>query len=452
MHRTPQKLLNEYRAKLATPEEAARRVKSGDRVFYGEFALFPEGVDEALGNRITELEGVDIRSVSFTRVPKPVENDPERKHVIMNDWHFGKASRVLHEKNLCNYIPITYHQGPRITRKYLDIDVSVITAAPMDTNGYFNFGLANSVTGSHLSKSKTVIVETNENVPYCMGGNFESIHISGVDCIVEGKNLPLVEVPPAEPRGADAQIARHILNEIEDGATLQLGIGGLPNTIGRLLAGSDLKDLGIHTEMLVDSCVDLYEAGRVTGRLKSVDRFKMTYTFALGTKKLYDFMHMNPTCASYPVNFVNDPRVIAFNPKVIAINNALEIDLYSQVCSESAGTRQISGTGGQLDFIFGAFQSKGGKGIISLSSTFTEADGTVRSRIVPWLRPGSVVTIPRSIVHYVATEYGIVQLKGLSTWERAEKLIGIAHPDFRDGLVKQADEMKIWVRTNRIPD
>jgi len=322
----------------------------------------------------------------------------------------------------------------------------------MDKNGYFNFGLANSVTGSHLSKSKTVIVETNENVPYCMGGNFESIHISGVDCIVEGKNLPLVEVPPAEPRGADAQIARHILNEIEDGATLQLGIGGLPNTIGRLLAGSDLKDLGIHTEMLVDSCVDLYEAGRVTGRLKSVDRFKMTYTFALGTKKLYDFMHMNPTCASYPVNFVNDPRVIAFNPKVIAINNALEIDLYSQVCSESAGTRQISGTGGQLDFIFGAFQSKGGKGIISLSSTFTEADGTVRSRIVPWLRPGSVVTIPRSIVHYVATEYGIVQLKGLSTWERAEKLIGIAHPDFRDGLVKQADEMKIWVRTNRIPD
>ncbi len=452
MHRTPQKLLNEYRTKLATPEEAARRVKSGDRVFYGEFALFPEGVDEALGNRITELEGVDIRSVRFSRGPMPVENDPERKHVIMNDWHFGKASRVLHEKNLCNYIPITYHQGPRITRKYLDIDVSVITAAPMDKNGYFNFGLANSVTGSHLSKSKTVIVETNENVPYCMGGNFESIHISGVDCIVEGKNLPLVEVPPAEPRGADAQIARHILNEIEDGATLQLGIGGLPNTIGRLLAGSDLKDLGIHTEMLVDSCVDLYEAGRVTGRLKSVDRFKMTYTFALGTKKLYDFMHMNPTCASYPVNFVNDPRVIAFNPKVIAINNALEIDLYSQVCSESAGTRQISGTGGQLDFIFGAFQSKGGKGIISLSSTFTEADGTVRSRIVPWLRPGSVVTIPRSIVHYVATEYGIVQLKGLSTWERAEKLIGIAHPDFRDGLVKQADEMKIWVRTNRIPD
>ena len=242
------------------------------------------------------------------------------------------------------------------------------------------------------------------------------------------------------------------MGEIEDGATLQLGIGGLPNTIGRLIAESDLKDLGIHTEMLVDSCVDLYEAGRVTGRLKSVDRFKMTYTFALGTKKLYDFMHMNPTCASYPVNYVNDPRIIAFNPKVVAINNALEIDLFSQVCSESAGTRQISGTGGQLDFIFGAFQSKGGKGIISLSSTYTEAGGTVRSRIVPWLRPGSIVTVPRSIVQYVATEYGIVQLKGCSTWERAEKLIGIAHPDFRDGLIKQADEMKIWVRTNRIPE
>jgi butyryl-CoA:acetate CoA-transferase len=451
MNRTPQKLLDEYRKKLATPDDAARRIKSGDRVFYGEFALFPEAVDEALGDRIAGLEGVDIRSVSFTRIPKPVEKDPERKHVIMNDWHFGKASRYLHEKNLCNYIPITYHQGPRITRKYLDIDVSVITAAPMDKNGYFNFGLANSVTGSHLSKSKTVIVEVNENVPYCMGGNFESIHISGVDCIVEGKNLPLVEVPPTEPRGADAQIAQHIMKEIEDGATLQLGIGGLPNTVGRLIAGSDLKDLGIHTEMLVDSCVDLYEAGRVTGRLKSVDRYKMSYTFALGTKKLYDFLHMNPTCASYPVNYVNDPRVIAFNPKVVAINNALEVDLYSQVCSESAGTRQISGTGGQLDFIFGAFQSKGGKGIISLNSTYTEKDGTVRSRIVPWFRPGSVVTVPRSIVHYVVTEYGIVQLKGCSTWERAEKLIGIAHPDFRDELIRQADEMRIWVRTNRVP-
>lgn len=451
MQSTPEKFLDEYKRKLISPAQAAKVIKSGDRVFYGEFALFPEAVDEALGDRIHEVENVDIRSISFTRLPKPVEKDPERRHVIMNDWHFGKVSRKLHERDLCNYIPISYHQGPRITRKYLDIDVSVITAAPMDRNGYFNFGLANSVTGAHLSKSKKVIVEVNENVPYCLGGNFESIHISGVDHIIEGKNIPLVEVPPAEPRGVDRLIAGHIMGEIEDGATLQLGIGGLPNTIGQLIAESDLKDLGIHTEMLVDSCVDLYNAGRVTGRRKSIDQFKMTYTFALGTKKLYNFIHMNPTCASYPVNYVNDPRIIAFNTKMVAINNAMEIDLFSQVCSESAGTRQISGTGGQLDFIFGAFQSKGGKGIISLSSTFTDSIGAVRSRIVPTLQPGSIVTVPRSIVQYVATEYGIVQLKGCSTWERAERLIGIAHPDFRDGLIKEAEKMKIWVRSNRIP-
>ncbi len=450
MQTTPQRLLDEYKRKLISPAEAAKEIKSGDRVFYGEFALFPEAVDEALGDRIHELENIDIRSVSFTRLPRPVEKDPGRRHVIMNDWHFGKVSRMLHERDLCNYIPITYHQGPRICRKYLDIDVSVITAAPMDRNGYFNFGLANSVTGAHLSKSKKVIVEVNESVPYCLGGNFESIHISGVDHIVEGKNNPLVEVPPAEPRGVDRLIAGFIMGEIEDGATLQLGIGGLPNTIGRLIAESDLKDLGIHTEMLVDSCVDLYNAGRITGRRKSIDQYKMTYTFALGTKKLYNFIHMNPTCASYPVNYVNDARIIGFNTKMVAINSAIEIDLFSQVCSESAGTRQISGTGGQLDFIFGAFQSKGGKGIISLSSTFTDSSGAMRTRIVPTLQPGSIVTVPRSVVQYVATEYGIVQLKGCSTWERAEKLISIAHPDFRDGLIREAEKMRIWVRSNKI--
>lgn len=450
MTNTSQKFLDEYRSKKLSASEAAGLIKSGDRIFYGEFALFPETVDRALGDRIGELEKIDIRSVCFTRVPEPVANDPERKHVIMNDWHFGKVSRELHGKNLCNYIPITYHEGPRICRKYINIDVSIIKTTPMDNSGYFNFGLANSVTGSHLSKSKKIIVEVNEKVPYCLGGNFESVHISRVDHIVEGDNHEILESPSTEPQDVDRRIAEHIMKEIEDGATLQLGIGGLPNLIGKLIAGSDLKDIGIHTEMLVDSCVDLYNSGRVTGRNKQVDHFKMAYTFAMGTRKLYDFMHMNPTCASYPVNYINDPRIISFNPKVVAINNALEVDLYSQVCSESAGFRQISGTGGQLDFIFGAFQSRGGKGIIAISSTHKDRDGKVHSRIVPTFSPGSIVTVPRSIVHYVVTEYGMAMLKGRSTWERAEKLIGIAHPDFREGLIKEAEKMKIWVKTNRI--
>jgi acyl-CoA hydrolase len=198
--------------------------------------------------------------------------------------------------------------------------------------------------------------------------------------------------------------------------------------------------------MLVDSFVDLYNAGRVTGRKKSVDHLKMAYTFAMGTKKLYDFLDHNPTCASYPVSYINDPRMIAFNNKVVAINNAIEVDLYGQVCSESVGDSQKSGTGGQLDFIFGAFMSKGGKGIISLSSTYTDKDGNLQSRIVPTVEPGSIVTVPRSIVQYVATEFGVVQLKGKSTWERAEALISIAHPDFQEELIRQADQMKIWVK------
>jgi acyl-CoA hydrolase len=319
----------------------------------------------------------------------------------------------------------------------------------MDAQGYFNFGLANSLTSTAITKAKKVVVEVNESIPLCLGGNQESVHISRVDHIVEGRNAPLLQARSATPSSIDVQIARLIINEIEDGACLQLGIGGLPNVIGSLIAESDIKGLGIHTEMLVDSMVDLYNTGKVPGGSKAIDRFKMVYTFAMGTNKLYEFLHNNPACASYPVDYTNDPRIIERNDKVVAINNAVEVDLFSQVCSESAGTRQISGTGGQLDFIYGAFNSDRGKGIIGLSSTFTDKAGEVQSRIVPTLSPGSIVTVPRSIVQYVATEYGIVQLKGKSTWERAEALIGIAHPMFRDKLIEQAHQMHIWCDGNR---
>jgi len=440
----------QYREKLISPDQAAGLVKSGDHVFYSEFVLFPEAIDAALARRVHELRDVEIRSTCFTSAPKAVEADPTREHVRLSDWHFGAVSRRLHDQNLCNYAPLTYHQAPRIIRKYHDYDVIFLTVTPMDSRGYFNYGLCNSLASPAIDKAKKIVVEVNRSVPYCFGGNRESIHISRVDHIVEGNNEPLKEIMAAKPTETDDMIANHIMKEIGDGSCIQLGIGGLPNVIGQKIAESDLKDIGIHTEMLVDSCVDLYNSGRATGAKKKINTYKMTYTFAMGTQKLYDFIDHNPTCASYPVNYVNDPHVIAMNDKVIAVNNAIEVDIFSQVCSESVGSHHKSGTGGQLDFIFGAFKSHGGKGFICISSTFTDKKGQVHSRIVPALSPGSIVTVPRSLVHYVATEFGIAQLKGKSTWERAEALINIAHPQFRDDLIKQADDMKIWVRSNRI--
>jgi len=434
-----------YTEKLRSAAEVARMIKSGDKLFFAEFILHPESFDEALADRARELTSVTIDGLCLAKKPKFTDADPERQHFIYNTWHFSGSDRKLYNQGICSYIPLTYHQGPRIIRKYREYDYVIVTARPMDERGYFNFGLCNSITSAAITKAKAVIVEVNEKIPHCLGGNQESVHISRVDYIIEGKNPAILEVPPREPNKEDIQIAQHIMKEIENGSCLQLGIGGMPNAIGAMIAKSDLKDLGIHTEMLIDSMIDLYNTGIITGNMKTLDRFKMVYTFAMGTRKLYDFLHNNPACASYPVNYTNDPRVMSMNSKIVAINNAIEVDLFSQVCSESAGTTQISGTGGQFDFIFGAFNSRGGKGIIALNSTFTDKNGKVHSRIVPTLQPGSIVTIPRSCVQYVATEYGIVQLKGKSTWERAKALIGIAHPMFQDELAKQAKEMKIWL-------
>jgi len=439
-----------YQQKLTTPDEAVKLVESNTRVRYSEFVMFPDLLDEALAKRVNELENVDISGTCFSKIPKVVLADPSREHFYLTDCHFGVVARKLHDNDLCNYVPLTYHEAPRWARKYWDVDAALLLVGPMDSKGYFNLGTSNSVTPAIIGKARKVVVEVNENVPTCLGGNSESIHISQVDAIVEGNNNPLLEIPSPEPTETDIKIAKWVMQEIVDGACIQLGIGGLPNVVGKMLVDSDLKDLGVHSEMLVDSYVDLYMAGKVTGAKKNIDRYKMVYTFAMGTKKLYEFLDNNPACAIYPVNYTNDPKVIALNDNFIAINNAIEIDLYGQVCSESSGTRQISGTGGQLDFIYGAFHSHGGKGLICLNSTYTDKDGRKQSRIRPTLSPGATVTVPRSITSYVVTEYGIVNLKGKSTWQRSAELISIAHPDFRDELIKEAEKMKIWKRTNKI--
>jgi len=441
----------EYKRKLTSADEAIKQVKSGDIVNYGEFVMNSAYLDEALAKRVDELVDVNIRTTTCPFQPKAVLADPERKHFIYNDIHMSAASRKLHDRNLCNYIPFTYHEAPSFyDRGYVKPDVALIKVAPMDKHGFFNFGTSVSFTPNICDAAKNVIVEVNESVPTCLGGSRESIHISEIDYIVEGDNQPLIELPKVRITDVDKKIASIVLDQIEDGACLQLGIGAMPNVVGSLIAESDLKDLGVHTEMLVDSFVDMFEAGRITGKQKQLDQRKMVYTFAMGTSKLYEFVDHNPSCAIYPVNYTNDPFVIGQNDNVIGINNAIEVDLYGQVASESCGIRNISGTGGQLDFIFGSYYSKGGKGLICLTSTYNDKDGNLKSRISPILTPGAIVTVPRSINFYVITEYGIAMLKGKSSWQRAEALINIAHPELRDKLIKEAELMKIWVRSNKI--
>ncbi|MCX5779503.1 MAG: butyryl-CoA:acetate CoA-transferase [Firmicutes bacterium] len=443
--------MEEYKRKLVTADEAVKVVKSGDLVHYGEFVMCSQVLDAALAKRADELEGVNIRTVTCPFPPQTVVNDPERKHFIYNDWHFSGASRKLHDKNMCNYISLTYHEGPSFyDRGYVPTDVALIKVTPPDKHGFVNLGTTNSITHAVTDAAKIVIAEVNESVPRCLGGLRETLHVSEIDYFVEGDHKPLINLPELPISDTDKKIAHIILDQIKDGDCLQLGIGAMPNAVGAFIAQSDLKDLGVHTEMLVDSFVDMYNAGKITNLRKQLDKGKMVYTFAMGTKKLYDFLDMNPFCASFPVSYTNDPAVIRQQDNMICINNAVEIDLFSQVVSESSGVRQISGTGGQLDYIFGSYGSKGGMGLVCLTSTYKDKEGNLKSRIVPTLTPGGIVTVPRSMNYYVVTEYGMANMKARSTWERAEALINLAHPDLRDELIKEADKNYIWVTTNKI--
>ncbi len=441
----------EYQSKLKTADEAVKVVQSGDWVDYGWCTGTPDALDRALARRTDELRDVKVRGGILLKPLAIFEREDAGEHFCWNSWHMGGLERKLIARGCAYYSPIRYSELPRYYRENIQPDdVAMFVVAPMDKHGYFNFGPNASHLMAICETAKHIIVEVNENMPRCLGGMEEGIHISQVDAIVEGENPAIGELGGGGPAtDIDKAVAKLIVDEIPNGACLQLGIGGMPNAVGSLIAESDLKDLGVHTEMYVDAFVDIARAGKINGSKKNIDRFRQTYAFGAGTKKMYDYLDENPELMSAPVDYTNDVRNIAKLDNFISINNAVDFDLFGQINAESAGTKHISGAGGQLDFVMGAYMSHGGKSIVCCSSTFTRKDGTVESRIQPTLAPGSIVTDTRANTHYLVTEYGKVCLKGLSTWERTEKIISIAHPDFRDWLIEEADKMHIWRRSNK---
>ena len=445
-----EEFLGMYQSKLTTAEEAVKVIKSGDWVDYGFCNTHPHVLDEALARRAPELEDVKVRGGIALWKPAIFDIEEPAKHIIYNSHHTGGFERKHIDTGACFYEPMRYSELPRYYYDHINPpDVALIQVGPMDKHGYFNFGVSASHMKAICDTAKIVIVEVNQNMPRCLGGFGESVHISDVDMIVEGRNDPMGQLLSAPPTEIDKAVAKQVVERIPNGACLQLGIGGMPNAVGMLLCESDLRDMSVHTEMYVEAFVDLSLCGKISGANKSIDHGRQTYSFAAGSQRVYDFLDDNRMCMAAPVSYVNDIRTIAAIDNFMSINNAVDIDLYGQVSSETSGIRHISGAGGQQDFVLGAYLSNGGKSFICLSSTFKKRDGTLASRIRPTLAEGSIVTDTRVNTMYVVTEYGCVNLKGLSSWERAEALISIAHPDFREELIQAAQKQKIWYHSNK---
>ena len=440
-----------YQSKLTTAAEAAKLVKSGDWVDYTWCTNHPVELDKALAARQNELEDVKVRGGVTMWMPEIAKADDAGEHFAWHSWHCSGIDRKIIAKGMGWFSPMRYSELPRFYRENLDpVDVVFTQVPPMDEHGNFSFSLAPSHLYDMCARAKHIVVEVNKNLPPVYGLYKAELNIADVTYVVEGNNPSIPELGSVPPTDVDRTVANLIVPEIPNGACLQLGIGGMPNTVGALIAESDLKDLGVHTEMYVDAFVDMSKAGRITGLRKPFDRGRQTYAFAAGTQKLYDFLNNNPECMAAPVSYVNDIARVSQIDNFISINGAVDIDLYGQVSSESSGTHHISGAGGQQDFVMGAYLAKGGKSFICCSSSFMDKkSGQLKSRIRPTLLEGSVVTATRANLHWIVTEYGKFNVKGKSTWERAEGLISIAHPQFREELIAEAEKMHIWRRSNK---
>ncbi len=431
-------------AKTISAGEAAGLVRSGMWLDYYVTLNQPDVFDRALGARITELTDLKVCSTLSMRPRAIVENDPEGKHVHLLNLHFSGYDRKLHDTGRCSYIPINLGEGPDYYRRFIDpVDILIIKTRPLE-DGFFNVGPTNVWFRAVVERARMVIVETNTTIPHVFGQD-TGIHLSEVDYIIEGDNAPIPELPNPVPTELDRAVAQHIIGEIEDGACLQIGIGGMPDAVCGLLVNAGIKDLGVHSEMMTDGIAELYRAGLITGARKKLDPGKITYTFAAGSRALYDTLDRNHDMLCYPVDYTNAPSHIMQNPRTVAVNSTTQVDLTGQAASESDGNRHLTGTGGQAQFVRGAYAAERGKSFICLPSTYDKR-GERRSRIVFNLTEGNIVTTTRADMMYVVTEQGIVNLKGKSVPERARALIGIAHPDYREDLERQAYEHRMIPR------
>lgn len=434
----------QWREKFVTPETAVKAVKSGDWVDYGFGAGFPELLDRALAGRKGEITDVRVRGGLVIRPRiEVVEADPEQASFSYYSWHIGDYERKLQARGLVRFIPAILRSLPCLYRDgHIRCDAAFVPVSVPDDEGYCGLGISNYAWRAILESARTVIFEINEHYPKLQGvEGSHRVHLSEADYVVEGEHEPLPLRSYREPSETDLTIAKLVVEQVPDGAVLSLGVGGVPYTVARLLAQSDRKDLGCHTGTISDAFLELYRAGKLTNRRKETDQGYSTWNLAMGSQELYDWLDAEPGLF-HPgdLDYVHSVERISRLSNVISINGGVELDLMGQENAESAGTRQLSGTGGQLDFLEGAFRSRGGKGFICLNSTHKKKDGTLKSSIVPCIPAGSTVSAPRTMIQYVATEYGIASLAGKTLRERAEAMAAIAHPDFREELLRYAEE------------
>ena len=426
-------LAQEYKKKLITADQAAAMVQNGDRLHFGLGCGSIIDIDKAIAKRANELQDITVISTVTVR-EKPFETylaTESNEQVRFESAHFNAHDRNMNRDGRCWYIPMMFCELPFFwVNNDCGIDIAMFQVTPMDEHGNFNLGPQVADMWGVIKSAKKIIVEVNENMPIAHGYQTQ-LNLYGIDYVVEGSNTPLAELPAKEPSETDKLIAAHVVDKIKSHSTLQLGIGSLPLCIGQMIAESDLRNINAHTEMFTDAYVDLFEAGNAFGEnlhLAFRDGIDLDEVIAAGHRFLHGVLivsdrgHIddNPICCNAPVDYVNNIATIAQIPNFVSVNSCIQVDLYGQVCSESAGHQQISGTGGQLDFVLGAYQSKGGQSFLCTPATRMRKDGKLESLISPVLPRGAIVTTPRMATNYIVTEYGAVNLKGKSTWERAE--------------------------------